>query len=160
MTWAAGIGLFLVFLSLMVGSPGFRKIVLGIVLFILLAGAGTYGYWQLDKQRRSRAIRVEELELRDLTLNGLQSLSAVVKNNSKLHDLDEIRINITAYDCPLGDPVNWVKCETIGQDDSYFWTDIPAGQVRKVEGSVFFGAMPPIKGRFVWTYDVSEILSK
>lgn len=159
MAWAVGILAFLVFLGLMIKSPGFRKVMLGLLALLVLAGGGIYAYRTMEDKRQLSAIDSSELELRDVELKydyGYK-FKAIAKNKSRLHAISSIGIEVTLYDCPVGDPVDWPKCETIGQDDAYIFTSIPSGQVRGLDDGLWFGDMPPIKRRFVWSYRVTWI---
>lgn len=86
MAWAAGILAFLVFLGLMVKSPGFRKVMLGLLALLVLAGGGIYVYQSMEDKRQLSAIDPSELELRDVELKydyGYK-FNAIAKNNSRL----------------------------------------------------------------------------
>lgn len=159
MAWLLGALVFIVFIALMVSSPGFRRAILVILAVIVV---GSLGVWQWNEHRQALAERVvkpSELAFDSATLQhgyGGKGFVARVRNNSG-HEVKSIDVLVRGYDCPVVEPVDWANCETVAQDEVSVWQSIPPGQVRQVDGYVRFDAMPAMRGRFVWNYKVIRI---
>lgn len=159
MAWLFAIVVFLIFVGLMVSFPAFRILVLSLLIVAGVGGYLLYEYNQNQEKRKLSAIAPSELEMSDITLiyDYGYKFTATVKNNSRYYAIQSIAVIISAFDCPLGDPLDWAHCDAIGQDDLSMYSPIPIGQVRRINGGVTFRDMPPIKRRFVWSYQVSQI---
>jgi len=133
MGWIVGIAVVLLFIWLMVVSPGFRGFVF--LLALLIAG----GIWwfvgsQQEKSRlASELITPAEVHLSDVSLwsrdTGSHKITGKIKNLSASHALSRIRLRLVAYDCPAEALTS--DCEIIGETTvSPLLGVVPAGQVR------------------------------
>ncbi len=155
MEWIVGVG---VIIALLVWSPALRKVALGIVALLAIGGGIFWAKSQKDDQRAATAIKLYEIELRDLRLGesyGSYKLHGTVKNNSPSETLSSVILKVTAQDCKPETTAE--RCETIGEYDTYLSTRVPPGQVRAVDGYVGFHNLPKVKGTFQWTYRVLNV---
>ena len=78
-----------------------------------------------------------QIEISDPSLTGVgnsdYNISAVVKNKSE-SEVTGLRLSITARDCPTQD-AQVADCDIFGRVET-FETDIPAGEVRQINGKI------------------------
>jgi hypothetical protein len=78
-----------------------------------------------------------QIEISDSSLTGIgnydYNISAVVKNKSG-SEVTGLRLSITALDCPTQD-AQVADCDIFGRVET-FETDIPAGEVRQINGKI------------------------
>jgi hypothetical protein len=78
-----------------------------------------------------------QIEISDPSLTGIgnydYNISAVVKNKSD-DEVTGLRLSITARDCPTQD-TQVAECDIFGRVET-FETDIPAGEVRQINGKI------------------------
>jgi hypothetical protein len=163
MGWLVAVGVFGIVIYLLVVSRSFR---IGVAIFVALVGAGIWLFFENQEAAERRSLSLvnqSEIELRNLRLvpnYGSYKLLGEIKNNSAFI-ISGIAVQVTAYDCPIGTELgNLGRCEIIGEDIAYPYPSVPPGQVRAIDQSVWFSGMPQVKGRFTWTYSLSEIRAK
>ncbi len=162
MAWLIGILLLIFFLWLLVVSPGFRGLVL---ILIVVVGFGIW--WLLDnrleQERTARQlIMPSDIQLADLEMGKRLSgstyeLSGKIKNLSKLYSLRSLRFDIKAYDCPSSAMLD--ECDIIGQELETVYVLVPPGQVRDFSEWVSFSNMPPPRN-FKWSYAITELKAR
>ena len=87
------------------------------------------GQWSIES--------ASQIEISDPSLTGIgnydYNISAVVKNKSD-DEVTGLRLSITASDCPTQD-AQVADCDIFGRVET-FETDIPAGEVRQINGKI------------------------
>ena len=139
-------------------------VLLGIVVVIIAAGAlWLYEMDQTDKHEREIAktkISPSQIELSDLLLrpsygNGDFALVGRIKNRSPQYALDGLKLKLLIRDCD-----SKAECEVVGETEVNIYTDVPAGQSRDLEQSVYFRNLCHARGKHEWEYRVLEISGK
>jgi hypothetical protein len=101
---------------------------------------------------------------------GSYVLTGEIQNNSD-YELSGLYLIIKAYDCPTNNITP--DCLTIGEDDNvYVSVNIPAGQVRQINGTnsggyvtstnfvnVNLSNMPTVKNQFMWSYQITRAIN-
>lgn len=83
-------------------------------------------------------------------------LSGRIKNNSQEFTLKQVNLLITMRDC-IGTPDSQ-DCVTIGESHENMDLNIPPGQARDFEKSLYFpGGNLKLLGKLEWNYSVSGI---
>ena len=158
MLWIIGIGI-LVFLGL--AYPAFGKFALiagGILALVFVI----FIVWTLSESSHQQQvakslISPDQISITNLRLSkgfSLYQLSGEVTNNSS-HELTDLTFAVKAYDCP-GNTIT-SDCQTVGEDDNVStYIDVPPGQVRSLNNVAYVNLdnMPPIKGTFLWSYNI------
>lgn len=104
-----------------------------------------------------------ELELTNLGLSPanygtIYQLTGRVQNHSSRYSLTGLTIEVTLQDCLTTPPGRRENCDTIGQATDHIYSiDIPPGQVRGIQESVYFSNVPPIRGKWAWSYRLVDI---
>ena len=154
-----GAGLIVVFWFVF---PPFRKFFLVGVISVVLLITGFIIYSTNESNYREKVskslISISQVQLDNLTLNqqyGSYQLSGEVKNNSSEHNLSDVYLKVTAYDCPEASITS--SCTTIGEDDSVdISVNVPPNQVRAIDKDyVYLDSMPKAKGTFLWSYTIT-----
>ena len=150
MAWLIGI----VVLVLLVASAGFRKFALGLVALGAVVGGVVYLNNEYEESRSLSRIPVSNLVFENVTLNPDYSsykISGRIKNNSAKFTLKQVTFVVTMKDCADASPSQ--NCLTIGEDSESVYLNVPPGQARDFEDSVYFsgGTLKP-KGRLEWSY--------
>jgi hypothetical protein len=158
MVWLAGI----VILVLLVASSGFRKFAVGLLVLALVVGALFYLDAQDDDRRSLSRITLSELLIEDLMLvpdHGSYKLTGRIKNRSNTFALSSITFRTSMKDC-VSDPLT-TTCVVIAEGSTSPYLDIPSGQARDFERTVYFSGDPiSPRGRLEWDYEVSEIRAR
>lgn len=154
MAWLIGI----VVLVLLVASAGFRKFAVGLVALGAAVGGVVYLYNEREESHSLSRIPVSQLVFENVTLQPDYSsykISGRIKNNSEKFTLKEVTLVVTMDDC--ADESLSQSCLSIGESSESVYIDIPPGQARDFEDSMYFsgGALKP-KGRLAWDYLVSQ----
>ena len=164
----------LLVIGFMIVSPGFRSLV---ILILIAVGIGIFWLIQSNKkeseQRQQQAAANEQWALTsikpsDISLTGVSlaqngsywQLKGTITNNSKFN-LGFIRFLVTMQDCPDQ------SCKIIGQEDTRTadsrysstvqTTLVPAGQVRLFgTDSMDFKNLPPAT-KLRWDYKITQI---
>jgi hypothetical protein len=149
----------------MIKSPGFRYLIIGIVV---LGGIAIYGLIEHDKKESERrrqtdaaqervalsAISATDIALDDVQLKKESSrwdLKGNVTNNSK-YRLGSLGFIVRIEDCP---PQK--GCITIGQESVRATVSVPPGQIRAFSSySIEFKGMPTASSPR-WRYEITEI---
>jgi len=158
MTWIIAI----LVLLLLVVSAGFRKFALGLVVLAVAGGTIFYLYNEQERDRSLTRIPASQLGLESVRLNTDYSgykLSGRIKNNSAQFTLTQVVFAVTMQDC-IGEAPSQ-NCVTIGETKESVYLNIPPGQARDFQDSVYFsgGTLKP-KGQLVWNYSVSQTNGK
>ena len=107
------------------------------------------------EHKRWTIVPASKIEIRNPSLTQSQSygvinddftFTASAKNKSK-SKVTALRLNVTALDCPTED-ARAADCDIVGHSDGTFSTDIPAGEVRRIDGRFTLTAMPKPSGVF------------
>jgi hypothetical protein len=116
------------------------------------------------EQKRWTTVATSQIEIRGASLKQQQSyrfsndeydMTASVKNTSK-SKVTTLRVNVAALDCPTQD-VRAGSCETIGRGNGEFFTDIPAGEVRQINGKIKMADVAKPRGVFTPRFTVSGV---
>lgn len=136
----------------------------GVVLLVLLAlaGGGLFMAHLNNQQERAASTRrmtTTEVELTDLRLGrqygSSYKLVGRVRNASPKYTLQEFSLRILVRDC--AEPQT---CETIGETTDSVYVSVPPGQIRGIDESIHFSALPALKGTFAWEYSLVEVKAK
>ena len=103
-------------------------------------------------------MRPAQIEVRDTLLSpnylaDEYGITASVKNHSAVNILTKIRMNVVAYDCPA-EASNFSQCDIVGHQENEFSSDIPAGEVRQINGTVILRNVPKPRGKLSWSFRV------
>ena len=140
----------------------FRKVVLGALALVALAGLGLYlASRQEEKNREARESKIPHsmVVLEDVQIineYGSTKLTGTVKNNSA-DDIDYLTASLELFDCPNEDtPVN--QCLSIGKDDDiYLSVEVPAHSARSFDGFVNLTNVARAKGVQKSIYDLATV---
>ena len=165
MGWLIAILVLIALIFFMIVSPGFRYLIIGIVV---LGGIAIYGwikYEEKESERRQRTAAAQEraalsaISRTDITLDDVQLkkesswwvLKGNVTNNSK-YRLGSLGFIVRIEDCP---PQK--GCITIGQESVRAIVSVPPGQMRAFSSySIDFKGMPAASSPR-WRYEITEI---
>ena len=152
-----------IFIFLLYKFPTFRLVILVIGgVLILLVGLMLYNSNTKFNDSKS-LIPANQIELTNLTLTkgfSLYQLHGEVKNNSA-YELQDITLAVKAYDCPSSTITS--DCVIVGEDDNVStYIDVPSNQVRSLNDVTYVNLdnMPPIKGNFLWSYNIVGTIAK
>ena len=65
-------------------------------------------------------------------------------------NISKLRMNVVAFDCPI-DASNFNQCDIVGHQEKEFYSDVPKGEVRRIEGAVTLRDVPKPRGKFSWS---------
>jgi len=138
-TWISGIAVVCFLVWLLVVSPRFR--VYALIALLLAGGAIWWVIRSREEEARIEAtlIKPSEVEITDATLwdtYGSHKIVGTVRNLSDRHLLASFSLHITAFDCP-NDAITQ-DCNAIGDETVSVHANVPPGQVRKFDESVYF----------------------
>jgi hypothetical protein len=146
------IALMIVFLAF--GAAGVRNALkVAAVLFIVFV-VFVVGYMAVQKSKEAASksrIAPSEVQFNELRLGIGTSgkLTGTVRNASRQYRLTDVELEITVRDCTQS------GCDVVGQDSTHLWSlNVPPGQVRAVDESVYFSNLPPKRGDYQWDYKV------
>lgn len=152
MAWLVAIAV----LVLLVMSAGFRKFALAIAVLVAVVGAGVYFYWDWQEKQSHMRIETNQLEFASVLLvpNSYgYRIAGRVKNNARQFTLKAFELSIILQDCDDSTPEP--SCVVIGQAGETVHLDVPVGQARDFDESLYFsGGTPRAKGRMTWNYFV------
>ena len=143
----------------LVKFPSFRKAIFVIAGVLALTVVGYLIYDKEQTEASKTLVRVEELTFTDMRL-GPESfgsgykLVGRVKNNSR-YAVFGIRAKIHILDCDEKS-----NCEVVGEEERDISPFIPAGQVRDIADSIYFGGETHVRGHFQWNYTINEIRAR
>jgi hypothetical protein len=107
------------------------------------------------EQKRWTIVPASQIEIRNPSLSPEQfygsisndfTFAASAKNKSK-YKVTALRLNVTALDCPTQDAKAAV-CDIVGRSVGVFDADIPAGEVRQINGKFTMPGVPKSNGVF------------
>jgi len=116
------------------------------------------------EQKRWTIVPASQIEIRSPSLtqgqfygviNDDYTFTASAKNKSK-SKVTALRFNVTALDCPTQD-ARVTDCDTVGHSDGTFDADIPAGEVRQINGKITLRDVPKPRGVFSPRFAVSGV---
>lgn len=153
MGWVAAI----VILVLLVISAGFRKFALTLLVTCAVVGFVLYHQHKSEEAKALSRVDINEIAFDNVRLLGSDyrdyEIVGRVKNNSNQYTLKGVNLKITFRDCPQRDSLD--GCVVIGEIDEFLSLNIPPGQARDFEESVYlYGDKMKPKGRLVWGYHV------
>lgn len=139
--------------------PRFRKAVFVIAAVLVLAVCGSLMYNNQQTNASKKLVRVEQLSFTDMRLGpesfgSSYKLTGRVKNNSG-YTVVGIQTKLQVLDCDDNS-----KCDVVGEEEQHLLPVIPAGQVRDIDESVYFGGGTRVRGRLQWNYRVTEISAR
>ena len=165
MGWLIAIIVSIALIFFMIASPGFRYLIIGIVV---LGAIAIYVLIENDKKESERQRQIATAQERaalsaitttDIALDNVQLkkesswwvLKGNVTNNSKYH-LGSLGFRVRIEDCP---PQK--GCITIGEERVRAIVSVPPGQMRAFSSySMEFKGMPAAS-RSRWDYEITEI---
>lgn len=163
MAYVVGIFALLLFIALMIHSAGFRWV---IGVLVVLAGLGGWYAFEesvkndarrkAEQARKASAIPPTQLRMDAPMVYGgelaLPSFRTRLFNNSA-YDLDEVGIKLTYRDC-IDE-----RCVVIGEDVLALRDDVPAGQARDVQATVYNWPRN-LQGILSWNYAIVSTQAK
>ncbi|MBC6961814.1 MAG: hypothetical protein DWB48_03500 [Nitrosomonas sp.] len=155
MVWVIG----LIVLILLIVSAWFRKVAVSVIIVTGVVGSLIYVLNEREEERALSRIPLAELDFENVALKPSYSgykLSGRIKNNSQEFTLKQVNLLITMRDC-IGTPDSQ-DCVTIGESHENMDLNIPPGQARDFEKSLYFpGGNLKLLGKLEWNYSVSGI---
>jgi hypothetical protein len=176
-----------VVLLLMVYVPRFRLFMAWALGVLILIGIGFWAYNSWSENRSRKLIGSSEVAFEELRLRHSQSgwsLSGRVKNNSRIHTLIGLTIDVTLKDCigplpgastdNLGEELSRTvrellgeaptastgsaRCDVVGQEEvTIAHLEVPAGQVRTIAESIYFPSGTSVRNTIAWSYRLSSL---
>lgn len=145
-------------LILLVASAGFRKFALAIVVLAAIGGGLLYRHEQQQEELATTRIPASQVTIsaaRIYQQYGTYRLSGRITNNSQEFTLSNVEISVTVRDCvPNSTPRS---CVTIGDASRTLYNNIPPGQARDFDASLYFpGSGLAPKGELEWQYTISQ----
>ncbi len=137
--------------------PKFGKALLVVIGILVVGGFALYLNGQHKEELAKKRISPDEIQLDDLRLAPSYSPESFrivgrIKNKSQKYSLDSLRLKITMRDCvKLGD------CKIVGESVAWSFADVPPGQSRDFDESVYFSNLAKPKGKYEWDYSIIEI---
>jgi hypothetical protein len=120
---------------------------------------------KMIEEKQWTVVPASQIEIRDPSLTQAQQsygapnddyrFTASAKNKSKSKVVG-LRMNVTALDCPTQDTRN-ASCEIVGRSDGTFITDIPAGEVRRIDGKFNLRNLPRARGVIMPRFAISAV---
>ena len=129
-------------------------VLIGICLLLLLIAIGaTSVSSHFEAQKKKNFIQLAEVEVTDLQLKSDYSmkLSGKAKNKSSKYALSKISFKLIFTDC-----LN-KKCDIVGEPTETVYLNVPSGQTRYFEDSVYLSNMGEPNGERAWSYQVMEV---
>ncbi len=156
--WWALILLILVIVAFAV--PKFGKALLVVIGVLVVIGIIWYLKNQHEEELAKKRIVPNEIQFVDLRLAPSYSpesfrLLGRIKNKSQRFILTDLRVKITMRDC-----VKPGDCEIVGECIAWSFADVPPGQSRDLDESVYFSHLAKPKGKYEWDYSIIEIKGK
>ncbi|HRN81347.1 MULTISPECIES: hypothetical protein [Nitrosomonas] len=155
MVWVIG----LIVLILLIVSAWFRKVAVSVIIVTGVVGSLIYVLNEREEERALSRIPLAELDFENVALKPSYSgykLSGRIKNNSQEFTLKQVNLLIIMQDC-TGTPDSQ-DCVTIGESHENMDLNIPPGQARDFEKSLYFpGGNLKLLGKLEWNYSVSGI---
>lgn len=151
---------FLILLIVVIASfavPKFGKTLLVVIGILMTVGFAWYLKNQHEEKISKQRISPSEIQFDDLRMAPRYSpesfrLLGRIKNKSQRYTLHDIQLKVTIRDCiKAGD------CEIVGEATAWSFNNIPPGQSREFDESVYFSNLAKPKGKYEWDYSVVEI---
>jgi len=134
---------------------------LGALALLVAIAIGYFVEQHSENQRKAEASRhlvsSAEVELFDMGMGpsygSTYQLSGRIRNHSAEYTVTGLVLEITLQDCPSSP-----SCDTIGQTTQRIYSlSVPPGQVRGIAATVYFSNVPPLRGKYAWSYRIAEI---
>jgi hypothetical protein len=134
----------------------FRYILLAIMGLLVLLLALFIFSMKANEAASMRRVRADQLVFTDLRMEiprfSSSQLTGRIKNNSK-YRVSYVRAKFRVFDCDAQS-----HCDIVGEEESSIvFREVPPGQVRDIDTSIYFGSSLKIRGRFQWDYQITEI---
>jgi Tfp pilus assembly protein PilE len=116
------------------------------------------------EQKRWTIVPASQIEIRNPSLTPEQfygsisndfTFAASAKNKSK-YKVTALRLNVTALDCPTQD-AKATDCDIVGRSVGIFDANIPAGEVRQINGKFTMPGVPKSNGVFSPRFAVNGV---
>jgi Tfp pilus assembly protein PilE len=116
------------------------------------------------EQKRWTIVPASQIEIRNPSLAPEQfygsisndfTFAASAKNKSR-YKVTALRLNVTALDCPTQD-AKITDCDIVGRSIGTFDANIPAGEVRQINGKFSMPGVPKTNGVFSPRFVVSAV---
>jgi Tfp pilus assembly protein PilE len=116
------------------------------------------------EQKRWTIVPASQIEIRNPSLAPDQfygsisndfTFAASAKNKSK-YKVTALRLNVTALDCPTQD-AKTTDCDIVGRSTGTFDANIPAGEVRQINGKFSMPSVPKANGVFSPRFAVNGV---
>jgi hypothetical protein len=147
--------LVLIVIGLAVIFPKFGKTLLIIAGALVVLFVVIYLFYQGKEEIAKTRIAANEIVFDGLRLKpGYSSSYEIVGRirNKSRYKLTSIQLKVLFKDCqPDG------NCETIAEQNVSLYQDVPAGQARDFDESIYLSHANSIRGQIQWSYTISEI---
>jgi len=152
-----------VVLFFLIKSKGFRKAALIVLGLCVVCGFLIYLY---DKNERSESARKlahaktlitsDQIEIVDPRVSfssydgSPERITGRLRNNSK-YIVQAVELHLQFQDCATNG-----SCETVGTEDESVYVNVPPGQSRDFDSSVY-GNRISVRGKRSWNYSIKSI---
>lgn len=147
-----GLLIVVVLILLAIAYRPVRWILAGLALLLALGIVGFLASEQQQKQKREAAkhlVSPQQLQFEEMRLGGGDLVGRV--RNASRYTVTSMELELTLRDCVDG------KCDIVGQTTATLYLDIPPGQVRGVDQTVFFTNVPAPRGTRQWDYRIISV---
>lgn len=153
----------IVVLFFLIKSKGFRKAALVVLGLGVLVGFLVYLYFEHEKAESARKvahartlITSDQIQIIDPRMGynsydgSPNSVTGRLRNNSR-YGVQSVELHFQFQDCATNG-----ACETIGESDKDIFVNVPPGQSRDFDSSVYGGQMSA-RGKLNWNYSIKSI---
>jgi len=165
-----------VVLWLAIVSPTMRQVLAALVWVAILGALLLFGWINHLERRRGieaeaarKRIPIARIDLVDMrmgTEGSFVSLTGRVRNNDSLHTLTGLELRLRVFDCrpnvagatastrpSSAEPV----CDTVGDTTETISTNVPPGQARDFDESVWFRDLQTSRVKRTWNYELLSV---
>jgi hypothetical protein len=140
--------------------PGVRKVLLAVIAIAALGLLVLYLNSEREEAASTSRVKASEVEISDLRLGRAQygssyQLTGRVRNLSPRFTVTSLRLRVLLQDCLAAN-----DCSTVGDSTAYVSLSVPPSQTRAIDDSVHSSDVPPLRGTFRWSDELSEIQAK
>ena len=141
---------------------GYRKVAFALTVLAMVVGVSLYYYYERQQEKATTRVAASEVVLENIilrhTFRNSYELAGLARNNSEVHGIDRIAFEITLRDCPVAGKAS---CAILGKTTASATVTIPPQEARQFIASMYFpGPDFKIKGRVVWDYEMTAIVSR
>jgi hypothetical protein len=153
----------IVVLYFLIKSEGFRKAALVVLGVVVLGALLVYLYVEYDKAESARKlahartlIAKNQIEIIDARVSfrsydgSPERITGRLRNNSN-YTVQSVELHLQFQDCAANE-----ACETVGDDDEDVHVNVPPGQSRDFDSSIY-GNRISAKGTRRWNYFIKSI---